>query len=51
MVGKVENLPWEDHHSPPIHTLFVACNNIHQFLQGVEKKTITIFSIIVVFIF
>lgn len=29
----VENHPWEDHHSPPIDTLFKVCSVIDKFLK------------------
>lgn len=30
---KVLDYEWEDHHSPPIHTLFLICQEIDKFLN------------------
>jgi phosphatidylinositol-3,4,5-trisphosphate 3-phosphatase and dual-specificity protein phosphatase PTEN len=30
----VVSLPWEDHHSPALHVLFQACEQMHAFLNS-----------------
>lgn len=30
--NKVETFQWEDHHSPALHILFVACMQMYMFL-------------------
>jgi len=35
---KVLDYEWEDHHSPPINTLFLICQKIHFFLKGMPKN-------------
>ena len=32
---QVLDYEWEDHHSPPINTLFIICQRIHRFLQSI----------------
>ena len=31
--NKVHDYPWEDHHSPPMDTLFKICEDIDQYLN------------------
>ncbi|KAL4497259.1 hypothetical protein ABPG72_011194 [Tetrahymena utriculariae] len=38
---KVLDYEWEDHHSPPINTLFIICEKIHQFLKK-KKENVAI---------
>jgi len=35
---KVLDYEWEDHHSPPINTLFLICQKIHLFLKCMPKS-------------
>jgi len=38
----VKNFPWEDHHSPPIQTLFQVCQTSHSFLKSNIKNVIVV---------
>ena len=39
---KVKDYKWEDHHSPPIDTLFIICNEIHNFLKINQNNVVII---------
>jgi hypothetical protein len=38
--GRVEPFDWEDHHSPALHILFMACMRIHIFLKSNYDMTL-----------
>jgi phosphatidylinositol-3,4,5-trisphosphate 3-phosphatase/dual-specificity protein phosphatase PTEN len=40
--NRVIDIPWPDHHAPPLELLFVACMKIHQWLLGSPKSVVVI---------
>jgi phosphatidylinositol-3,4,5-trisphosphate 3-phosphatase/dual-specificity protein phosphatase PTEN len=40
--NRVIDLPWPDHHAPPLELLFEACMKIHQWLLGSPKNVVVV---------
>jgi len=38
----VREYPWEDHHSPPIHLIFEACQSIHDYLKSDPQNVVSV---------